>query len=108
MDEFDRRVAFEFGRRVRRRRHFLDLSQETLALRAGIHRTQISLYENGERMPLVSTLIRLAGGLEASTDQLLAGTRWEPPGARSGARRSGEWIVGDPDIGPPPDEAGGA
>jgi transcriptional regulator with XRE-family HTH domain len=101
MDEFERRVAVELGRRVRRRRHFLDLSQETLAVRAGIHRTQISLYENGERMPLTSTLIRLAGALEASTDQLVAGTRWEPPGSRSGARRGGEWIVGDPDIGPP-------
>jgi transcriptional regulator with XRE-family HTH domain len=107
MDEFERRVAVELGRRVRRRRHFLDFSQETLADRAGIHRTQISLYEHGERMPLTSTLIRLAGALEASTDQLLAGTRWEPPGSRSGARREGEWIVGDPEIGPP-DKAGDA
>lgn len=108
MDEFDRRVAVELGRRVRRRRHFLDISQETLAERAGIHRTVISRYENGEQMPLVATLVRLAGALEASTDQLLAGTRWEPRDSRSGARRGGEWIVGDPDIGPPPDEAGDA
>ncbi|HEY2053947.1 MAG TPA: helix-turn-helix transcriptional regulator [Solirubrobacterales bacterium] len=108
MDEFERRVAVEFGRRVKRRRNFLDISQETLAYRAGIHRTVISRYEHGEQMPLVSTLIKLAGALEASTDQLLAGTRWEPPGSRSGARRGGEWIVGDPDIGPPPDETGDA
>jgi transcriptional regulator with XRE-family HTH domain len=81
MDEFDRRVAVELGRRVRRRRHFLDLSQETLALRAGVHRTQVSLWENGERMPLTSTLVRLAGALESSPDQLLAGARWEPPGS---------------------------
>jgi transcriptional regulator with XRE-family HTH domain len=100
MDEFDRRVAVELGRRVRRRRHFLDISQETLAERAGMHRTVISLYENGVQMPLVSTLIRLAGALEASTDQLVAGTRWEPPGLRSGTRRGGEWVFGDPEGGP--------
>jgi transcriptional regulator with XRE-family HTH domain len=99
MDEFDRRVAVELGRRVRRRRHFLDISQETLAERAGINRTSISFYENGEQMPLVSTLIRLAGALESSTDQLVAGTRWEPPGSRSGRRRGGEWVFGDPEGG---------
>lgn len=108
MDEFDRRVAVELGRRVKRRRHFLDFSQETLADRAGIHRTIISRYEHGEQMPLVSTLVRLAGALEASTDQLLAGTRWEPTASGSGPRRGGEWIVGDPDIGPPPEGTGGA
>jgi hypothetical protein len=43
MDEFDRRVARQLGRRVRRRRHFLDLSQEALGERTGIHRTQFSL-----------------------------------------------------------------
>jgi transcriptional regulator with XRE-family HTH domain len=97
MDEFDRRVAVELGRRVRRRRHFLDLSQETLALRAGVHRTLVSLWENGERMPLTSTLVRLAGALESSPDQLLAGARWEPPDFRPGARSGGEWIFGDPE-----------
>lgn len=100
MDEFEKRVAVELGRRVRRRRHFLDISQETLALRAGVHRTQISLWENGERMPLTSTLVRLAGALEASPDQLLAGTRWEPPDFRSDAPSGGEWIFGDPEVGP--------
>ncbi|MBS1860956.1 MAG: helix-turn-helix transcriptional regulator [Actinobacteria bacterium] len=108
MDEFDTRVALELGRRVRRRRHFLDLSQETLALRAGVHRTQISLWEHGERMPLTSTLVRLAGALESSPDQLLAGSRWQPPGSAAGARRGGEWIFGDTDIGSPPEASGDA
>jgi transcriptional regulator with XRE-family HTH domain len=80
MDEFDRRVARQLGRRVRRRRYFLDLSQETLAHRAGIHRTQISLYESGRRMPLAATLVRLAAALGVSADQLLAGVEWEVPG----------------------------
>jgi transcriptional regulator with XRE-family HTH domain len=77
MDDFDRRVAEQLGRRVRRRRHFLDLSQEALAERTGIHRTQFSLYENGERMPMTSTLIKLAAGLGFSVEQLLVGIEWE-------------------------------
>lgn len=80
MDEFDRCVAEQLGRRVRRRRHFLDLSQEALAERTGIHRTQFSLYERGERMPLTSTLIKLAEGLDVSVDQLLGRIDWEVVG----------------------------
>ncbi len=80
MDDFDTRVAWQLGRRVKRRRNFLDLSQEALADRAGIHRTQISMYEHGERMPLVSTLIKLASALEVSVDQLVVGIDWPVPG----------------------------
>lgn len=77
MDEFDRGVARQLGRRIKRRRQFLDLSQEALAERAGIHRTQISFYEHGERMPLASTLVKLAAALGVSVDQLLVGIEWE-------------------------------
>ena len=80
MEAFDRRVTEQLGRRVRRRRQFLDLSQEDLADRAGIHRTQITLYERGERMPLASTPIKLAAALGVSVDQLLVGVEWEVPG----------------------------
>ena len=80
MDGFDERVARQLGRRVKRRRNFLDLSQEALADRAGIHRTQISFYEHGERMPLVSSLIKLAAGLEVSVEQLVVGIEWPVPG----------------------------
>jgi transcriptional regulator with XRE-family HTH domain len=78
-DEFDRRVAEQLGRRIRRRRQFLELSQEALAERAGVHRTQISLYENGERMPMTSTLVKLAAALGVSVGQLLVGVEWEVP-----------------------------
>jgi DNA-binding XRE family transcriptional regulator len=87
MDEFDKRVAVQFGRRLRRRRYFLDLSQSALADRAGLHYTQISLYERGEVMPLTSTLVKLAASLGVSTDQLVAGVTWEvlgPPLGDSG------------------------
>jgi len=81
MEDFDSRVMRQLGRRVKRRRNFLDLSQEALAERAGIHRTQISLYENGERMPLASSLIKLAAALGISVGQLVVGIDWEVTGA---------------------------
>jgi transcriptional regulator with XRE-family HTH domain len=90
MDEFDERVARQLGRRVRRRRHFLDLSQEALGERTGIHRSQFSLYENGERLPLTSTLIKLAAGLGVSVDQLLVGIEWEVPGRSPGDPDEGD------------------
>lgn len=77
MNEFDEQVKKVLGRRIRRRRRYLDLSQEALAERADIHRTQISLFEHGERMPLVSTLVKLVAALGVSVDQLLAGVGWE-------------------------------
>jgi transcriptional regulator with XRE-family HTH domain len=80
MGDFDRRVARQLGRRVRRRRIFVELSQEALADRAGIHRTQISLYESGARMPFASSLIKLAAALDLSVDQLLVGIEWEVSG----------------------------
>jgi transcriptional regulator with XRE-family HTH domain len=80
MEDFDSRVMRQLGRRVKRRRNFLDLSQEALAERAGIHRTQISSYENGERMPLTSSLIKLAAALGISVGQLVVGIDWKVTG----------------------------
>jgi transcriptional regulator with XRE-family HTH domain len=77
MEDFDSHVTRQLGRRIKRRRNFLDLSQEALAERAGIHRTQISLYENGERMPLASSLIKLAAALGISVGRLVIGIDWE-------------------------------
>jgi transcriptional regulator with XRE-family HTH domain len=77
MDESDARLACVLGRRMRRIRRDQDLSQEAVAWIAGIHRTQISLYENGERMPLLASFVRLAGGLGVSPCVLLDGVTWE-------------------------------
>jgi transcriptional regulator with XRE-family HTH domain len=78
--DFDSRVMGQLGRRIKRRRNFLELSQEALAERATIHRTQISFYENGERMPFTSTLIKLAAALGVSVGRLTDGIEWEVPG----------------------------
>lgn len=53
-------------------------SQEDVAFRAGIHRTQVSLLENGSRLPRIETLVKLAGALDVTPDAILDGIVWEP------------------------------
>ncbi len=57
-------VLERFGANLLRVRQARRLSQENLAERAGIHRTQISMLETGRRQPMLETLIRLAAALE--------------------------------------------
>ena len=74
VDEFAEHVAGHVGGRIRRRRRAMDISQEDLACRAGIHRTQISLIEHGKVMVKLDTLILLARALDvAEGPELLAG-----------------------------------
>jgi transcriptional regulator with XRE-family HTH domain len=67
-----------FAANLRHLRAAAGLSQENLALRAGIHRTQVSLLEGGKRMPRVFTLVCLAGSLGVTPNDLLEGIVWEP------------------------------
>jgi transcriptional regulator with XRE-family HTH domain len=74
-------VAFAeaFGRRLLVVRFEHDrISQEAVAERARINRTQISLYETGRRMPMLETFVRLAGALDQRPDELLGPIRWMP------------------------------
>lgn len=81
-------VSERFGENLLRIRQARKLSQESLAERAGIHRTQITLIETGRRQPRIETVIRLAGALEVSTENLFEGIRWDPG--------AGEFRVLDP------------
>jgi transcriptional regulator with XRE-family HTH domain len=77
-----------FGENLLRIRQARKLSQESLARRAGLHRTQISFLENGRRQAGLEAVTRLAGALEVSTESLFEGIRWDP--------RAGEFVVEDP------------
>jgi transcriptional regulator with XRE-family HTH domain len=77
MDGPDARLAYVIGRRMRRTRRDQELSQEAVAWVAGIHRTQITLYEYGRRMPRLGSFVRLAGALGVSPCVLLDGIVWE-------------------------------
>jgi transcriptional regulator with XRE-family HTH domain len=71
-------VSGRFATNLRRLRAVAGLSQEELAFRADVHRTQISLMEGGERLPRLETLIRVAGALGVTANDLVDGITWEP------------------------------
>jgi transcriptional regulator with XRE-family HTH domain len=54
------------------------LSQNKVALRSGLHRTEISLLERGGREPRLGTIVRLAGALEVPPEALCSGMAWTP------------------------------
>ncbi|HTT93754.1 MAG TPA: helix-turn-helix transcriptional regulator [Solirubrobacterales bacterium] len=54
------------------------ITQETVAERAEVHRTQMTLYESGRRMPMLESLVRLAGAVDLTAGELLGPIRWMP------------------------------
>ena len=64
-----------FGSAVRRHRELLRLSQEELALRAGIDRTYISGVERGVRNPSLEVMQRIAKALGSDLDVIFATAR---------------------------------
>jgi transcriptional regulator with XRE-family HTH domain len=82
-------VAERFGDNLRRCRKQAGLSQEEVARRASMHRTQVAVAERGERLPRIDTLVKLAGALEVSPDELLAGLKWKPGEVQAGRFEEG-------------------
>jgi transcriptional regulator with XRE-family HTH domain len=74
----DSDVAERFGINLRRIRRRERLSQEAVAVRAGLHRTEIGRLESGERVPRIDTLIRLADSICVPPGELLDGIGWVP------------------------------
>ena len=60
-----------FGAAVRRRRHRLNLSQETFAERAGIHRTYVSRIEAGKVDVGLGVAYQLAKALRIRLSRLI-------------------------------------
>ena len=81
-------VAEQFGKNLVRCRKAADLSQEETAVRASLHRTEISQIERGLRTPRIDTLVKLMGALEADANELLKAITWEPGETRPGNFRS--------------------
>jgi transcriptional regulator with XRE-family HTH domain len=71
-------VAERFGDNLRRIRRREGLSQEELAARASLHRTEIGKLENTERLPRIDTLVQLAGAMAITPGELLDGIYWVP------------------------------
>jgi transcriptional regulator with XRE-family HTH domain len=60
------------------------MSQEELAVRASLHRCEISLLERSKRAPRMDTLVKLAAALGTDPNSLLDGIHWvvPPPSGR--------------------------
>lgn len=66
-----RRTAQAVGRELRRLRVAAGLSQEILAERVGVHRTQIGFLERGENTTGIHTLALLAAALDTKASDIL-------------------------------------
>ncbi|HSS04698.1 MAG TPA: helix-turn-helix transcriptional regulator [Solirubrobacterales bacterium] len=82
-------IATLFGRNLNRARSRAGLSQEELAIRATLHRTEIGLLERGERLPRIDTVIKVAGALSIPPTELIKGIEWSP-----GSTTLGEFKLG--------------
>ena len=71
MPKADDKVALTFGAVLRERRVAAALTQEALALEAGLERGFISLLERGLRQPSLRTLLVLAAPLGVSASALI-------------------------------------
>jgi transcriptional regulator with XRE-family HTH domain len=78
-------IATAFGRNLNRCRKRTGLSQEELAVRASLHRTEIGLLERGERLPRIDTAIKLAGALGVPPAELIEGIDWSPGSTSRGS-----------------------
>lgn len=67
------RLLMAFAEKLRAERKRQNISQETLALSASLHRNEIGYLERGEHEPYILTLLILASALEIPPAALLDG-----------------------------------
>jgi transcriptional regulator with XRE-family HTH domain len=81
-DETDQKPTVEleraYGRNLRRLRKERGFSQEGLAERAELHRTQVGMVERGERGAGPDVTWKLAGALGVAPGELFAGAAYVP------------------------------
>jgi len=83
-------IAGRFGDNLARLRRCADLSQEEVAVRASVHRTEISQLERGLRLARADTIAKLSGALEVGPEELFEGIEWQPGDIRLGRFRGKE------------------
>lgn len=77
-------VAARFGKNLARARRLAGLSQEELAQRASLHRTEIGMLEHGQRVARIDTVIKVAGAMAIEPRELLDGIHWTPTNRTGG------------------------
>lgn len=63
-------VSKEIGKKIRQTRESRGITQEDLALEAGLNRAYIGYIERGERNPSTDTLVKIAKALKVSLNEL--------------------------------------
>jgi transcriptional regulator with XRE-family HTH domain len=66
-----------FAENLKAARKSAGLTQEELARRCALHRTEISLLERAGRAPRLGTLVKLASALDSNLKWLCAGMAWD-------------------------------
>jgi transcriptional regulator with XRE-family HTH domain len=74
------------GRNLVKYRGRVGLSQQGIADRAGLHRTEVALIESGKRLPRLDTIVKLAGAVEVEPCALLMGMAWELDPQKEGSK----------------------
>lgn len=82
-------VAQRFADNLARHRRLADMTQDEVAARAEIHRTEVSQLERGLRTPRIDTLAKLAAVLEVTPAELMDGIEWKPGAVRRGRFHDG-------------------
>jgi transcriptional regulator with XRE-family HTH domain len=82
----NRKVLVAFGNKIREARQSKGFSQETLAEKAGLHRTYIGTVERGERNPALVNLVRIADALSVDLSTLTEGLSLLPASRRGVTR----------------------
>ncbi|HEV7769204.1 MAG TPA: helix-turn-helix transcriptional regulator [Solirubrobacterales bacterium] len=77
-----------FAVNLRQARAKAGVSQEELGYRCDLHRTEISLLERAGREPRLATLVKLAGALETTPQELCEGMAWKPDKRRFEVKRA--------------------
>jgi DNA-binding XRE family transcriptional regulator len=76
LDQNPEAARIAFGLRLRQLRLKRGLSQDNLAERTDVHSTAIARFERGAREPRLTTILRLARGLEVPPRALIEGLAW--------------------------------
>jgi transcriptional regulator with XRE-family HTH domain len=72
MNRHDKQFLQRLGDRVRERRLAMNLTQEALGQKCGLHRTFVGSVERGERNAAILSLRKIAKALRVTPDELLA------------------------------------
>lgn len=76
-----------FAVNLRQARSKAGISQEELGYMCDLHRTEVSLLERAGREPRMATIVKLAGALKTTPNELCSGISWLPKARRFEVKR---------------------